>query len=151
MTLFYFGTTQGIAIIEFLIEHLAKTRQEDPLEFRLKNLNTSGNEEANSMRKIIDEVRRSSEFDKRLGEVKKAISVDIYLVRVIFHDENVYGNRSKNSTQTIDGKSAELIFFLWNPVESFPFRCNVLVAIYHEGGSVAVSHGGIECGQGINT
>jgi xanthine dehydrogenase/oxidase len=37
------------------------------------------------------------------------------------------------------------------PVESFPFRYNVLVAIHHEGGSVAVSHGGIECGQGINT
>lgn len=79
MTVFYFeGTTQGIAIIENLIEHLAKFRQEDPLEFRLKNLNTSGNEEANSMRKIIDEVRRSSEFDKRLGEVKKAISVDMF-------------------------------------------------------------------------
>ena len=37
------------------------------------------------------------------------------------------------------------------PVESFPYRYNVLVAIHHEDGSVAVSHGGIECGQGINT
>ena len=63
------GTTQGIAIIENLIEHLAKIRQEDPLEFRLKNLNTNGNDEANSMRKIIDEGRRSSDFDKRLCEV----------------------------------------------------------------------------------
>lgn len=51
------------------MEHLAKIRKEDPLEFRLKNLNISGNDEANSMRKIIDELRRSSNFDKRLGEV----------------------------------------------------------------------------------
>lgn len=37
------------------------------------------------------------------------------------------------------------------PVDYAPFRYNVLVAIHHDGGSVAVSHGGIECGQGINT
>ncbi len=33
----------------------------------------------------------------------------------------------------------------------YSFRYSVLVAINHDGGSVAVSHGGIECGQGINT
>lgn len=64
------GTTQGIAIVENLIEHVAKARQEDPLEFRLKNLNTTGASEASAMHKIIDEVRRSSEFDKRLNEVR---------------------------------------------------------------------------------
>ena len=37
------------------------------------------------------------------------------------------------------------------PVEYFPFKYNVLVAIYHNDGTVAVSHGGTECGQGINT
>lgn len=37
------------------------------------------------------------------------------------------------------------------PVDYPPFKYNVLVAILHNGGSVAVSHGGIECGQGINT
>ncbi len=51
------------------MEHLAKVRQEDPLEFRLKNLDSRGNDEASSMRKIIDEVRLSSDYDKRLNEV----------------------------------------------------------------------------------
>jgi len=37
------------------------------------------------------------------------------------------------------------------PVDYPPFRYNVLVAILHDGGSIAVSHGGIEMGQGINT
>ena len=32
-----------------------------------------------------------------------------------------------------------------------PFRYNVVVAIYHGDGSVSVTHGGVECGQGINT
>lgn len=37
------------------------------------------------------------------------------------------------------------------PVDYAPFKYNVLVAILHNGGSVVVSHGGIECGQGVNT
>ena len=37
------------------------------------------------------------------------------------------------------------------PVDYAPFKYNVMVAIYSVDGSVKVSHGGIECGQGINT
>lgn len=37
------------------------------------------------------------------------------------------------------------------PVGYPPWKYNVLVAIYHDDGTVAVSHGGIEMGQGINT
>ena len=37
------------------------------------------------------------------------------------------------------------------PIEYPPFRYNILIAILHDGGSIAVSHGGIEMGQGINT
>lgn len=37
------------------------------------------------------------------------------------------------------------------PMYYSSYRYNVLVAINHNDGSVSVSHGGIECGQGINT
>lgn len=37
------------------------------------------------------------------------------------------------------------------PMYYSSYRYNVLIAINRHDGSVAVSHGGIECGQGINT
>ena len=37
------------------------------------------------------------------------------------------------------------------PVEYPSFHYNVQVAVFHNDGSVAVSHGGIESGQGVNT
>lgn len=36
------------------------------------------------------------------------------------------------------------------PIELFT-NLGVLVAIYHADGSVAISHGGVEIGQGVNT
>jgi xanthine dehydrogenase/oxidase len=37
------------------------------------------------------------------------------------------------------------------PMYFSSYRYNVLVAVNRNDGSVSVSHGGIECGQGINT
>jgi len=66
--LLFLGTTQGIAMIENLMEHLAKVLKEDPLEFRIKNMNPS-NDDVGSLKNIIEQLRRSSDYDDRLRQV----------------------------------------------------------------------------------
>ena len=51
------------------MEHIAKARKEDPLEFRMKNLKPNNSEDVDPMRKIIDELRRTSNYDERLNQV----------------------------------------------------------------------------------
>ena len=48
------------------MEHLARVRNEDPLEFRLKNMNPMYE---GSLKDIIDQLRRSSDYDKRARQV----------------------------------------------------------------------------------
>ena len=108
------------------MEHLAKACREDPMAFRMKNLLTDG-EDALAIRHIIDEIRRTSEYDLRAQHVEQ------------FNKENRWKKRGINLLPMI------------YPVDYPPLRYNVLVAIYHNGGSVVVTHGGVECGQGINT
>lgn len=63
------GSSQGIAIVENLMEHLAKACNSDPLEYRLKNLASGGNGQAHQIRSIINHVRSSSDFDERQRQV----------------------------------------------------------------------------------
>jgi len=51
------------------MEHIARARREDPLEFRMKNLKQNNSEDVDPMRKIIDELRRTSNYDERLNQV----------------------------------------------------------------------------------
>jgi xanthine dehydrogenase/oxidase len=107
------------------MEHLAKSCGMDPLSFRM--LNMSSGEEVILLRKIIEQVRASSEYDQRVKQIEE------------FNANNRWKKRGINLLPMV------------YPVDYAPFKYNVLVAIYHNGGAVAVSHGGIECGQGINT
>ena len=54
--------------MENVMEHLAKVLKVDPLEFRLKNMNTK-DEQIASLKNIIEQLRRSSDYDERLGKV----------------------------------------------------------------------------------
>jgi putative component of toxin-antitoxin plasmid stabilization module len=62
------------------MEHIAKARKEDPLEFRLKNLKSTNSEDIDPMRKIIDELRRTSNYDERLNQV---ITI-VYMLLFVF-------------------------------------------------------------------
>ena len=63
------GTTEGIAVIENLMEHVARARKEDPLEFRLKNMNPN-DEQIVCLKNIIDQLRMSSDYNQRVQQVK---------------------------------------------------------------------------------
>lgn len=61
------GVAQGIAIIENIIEHLAKVRNEDSLSLRQRNIGPGPDGDA--MRQIIQQVRVSGDYDRRLTKV----------------------------------------------------------------------------------
>ena len=65
---FIIGTTQAIAIMENIMEHLAKVRKEDSLQFRLKNMNPENNE-VGSLKNIIDQVLQTSQYKERRNQV----------------------------------------------------------------------------------
>ncbi len=50
------------------MEHLAKVLKEDPLEFRIKNMNTS-DENVLTLKKVIEQLRLSSDYDNRVRQV----------------------------------------------------------------------------------
>lgn len=53
------------------MEHLAKLRKEDPFEFRMKNMDPS-NDEVDSLKNIISQLKSSSNFDERQRQVNYA-------------------------------------------------------------------------------
>ena len=80
------GTTQGVAIIENVMEHAAAALGTDPLEFRLNNLLKKGDkmifggefeEESNPIANIIDQLRRQSKYDQRKLVVEEFNKVKI--------------------------------------------------------------------------
>lgn len=134
------------------MEHIAKARKEDPLEFRLKNLKSTNSEDIDPMRKIIDELRRTSNYDERLNQV---ITIVCMLLFVLSNIWRIFVSRSKNLTAIIDGilkQSLRLICCMWNltyycfwnikrkkrginllpmvyPVDYPPFRYNVIICL----------------------
>ena len=78
------GPIQGIAIIENLMEHLAHVRKEDPLDFRLRNLNRCDENDFNAIQHIINEVRCSSNYDERHRQVMTNIIIQSTLIIILY-------------------------------------------------------------------
>jgi len=123
------GSTQGHAIIENIVEHLAYKIGEDPLEFRIKNM--VGGEETNGkmhpMREIIEKLKTTSNYEKRKEDIKQ------------FNKKHLW---QKKGIAMIPLKYRH---------DYFGTRYHVNISVYHDDGSVAVTHGAIEMGQGVNT
>ncbi|XP_058831229.1 uncharacterized protein LOC131689891 [Topomyia yanbarensis] len=115
------GTTEGVAMIETIMEHIAHETGIDPLEVRMVNMTKD-----NKMQQLMPQFRRDVQFDERK--------------RVI--DEFNANNRWKKRGIAI----VPMQYWL-----DYIGQLNAIVSIYAGDGTVSVTHGGIEMGQGINT
>ncbi|KAF2353566.1 CO dehydrogenase flavoprotein C-terminal [Trinorchestia longiramus] len=124
------GHPESIAIVETIIEHVAAQLNMDPLAVREINLLPDSPDKGPNVFKnsILPLLKEKADIDRRKRRVAQ------------FNKENRWRKRGLSVT----------------PLRyDFPFipyfRYTALVAIYAHDGTVAISHGGIEMGQGINT
>ncbi|KAM8703649.1 hypothetical protein ACLKA7_008301 [Drosophila subpalustris] len=117
------GTVEGIAMTETALEHIAFACKLDPADVRLVNLRPG-----NKMVQLLPRFLASTEYRKRRVEIN------------LFNAQNRWRKR---------GLGLSLMEFPLNV--SIALCYPATVSIYHADGSVVISHGGIEIGQGLNT
>ncbi|KAH8265261.1 hypothetical protein KR038_002707 [Drosophila bunnanda] len=117
------GSAEAIAMTETAMEHIAFTCQLDPADVRLVNL-----QPGSKMVELFPRFLATTEYRQRREEVN------------LFNCQNRWHKR---------GLGLALMNFTLNTTVAYNYP--VTVAIYHEDGSVVISHGGIEIGQGVNT
>lgn len=115
-------TTEGIAITEYIMEKIAFSLHRDPVEVRLKNMEI----ENNPIPDMINQIKKDANFDERSQQVQEFNRVNRWRKRAI-----------KLIPMTVDIQ--------------YTGNFNAIVSVYHADGTVVVTHGGIEMGQGINT
>ncbi|XP_063217996.1 xanthine dehydrogenase/oxidase-like [Bacillus rossius redtenbacheri] len=116
------SSTEGIAVIETIMEHIAKTVKKDATDVRLKNMNPANN----PIPGMIKDIKTSSNYEARKKNVE---------------DFNKVNRWKKRGISLVP---------MGYPFQAFG-NFAAMVSVYGQDGTVAVVHGGIECGQGINT
>ncbi|KAH9635687.1 hypothetical protein HF086_012687 [Spodoptera exigua] len=116
------GTCEGITSIEHIMQHIAFAVQKDPTSVRKANMRT----EDNDLPEMIETLKKDADYDRRAKEIEQ------------FNKTNRWMKKSI---------SCNVMCF---PV-IFYGNYSALVSIYRGDGTVTVSTGGIEMGQGINT
>ncbi|XP_014217161.1 xanthine dehydrogenase-like [Copidosoma floridanum] len=117
------GSVEGIGLIEHIMERIARVTGKDPLEVRINNMNQTDKE---ALLPMIENLKKSSNYEQRLGDVKK------------FNQENRWKKR---------GISLVTMKYSLSLVGQY----YSMVSIYARDGTVSVSHAGIEMGQGLHT
>ncbi|PNF35793.1 Xanthine dehydrogenase [Cryptotermes secundus] len=116
------GSTEGTATIEHIMHHIAKVVKKDPVEVRLNNMSVDDNATPQMVKDLIV----SADYNARKESIDE------------FNKNNRWTKRGIALVPLKYGLEYEANY-------------SALVSIYAGDGTVAVTHGGIECGQGINT
>lgn len=117
------GATEAVAFMENLMEHIAAVVNKSSIDVRIANLKSSDYDAVTSM---IKDVKESSDFENRKAQVDK------------FNKENRWKKR---------GIAFSHMTFLYE----YDGPYHIVLSVYYLDGSIAITHGGIEMGQGINT
>ncbi|KAF6204371.1 hypothetical protein GE061_002712 [Apolygus lucorum] len=116
------GSVEAISFVENVMEHIAKVVKKDPLEVKFANMKP----EETFLKDLALETKKIANWDERMEKIK------------IFNEENRWRKRGMSLVTM-----------------KYPFmylgNYHAMVTIYGLDGSVAVAHGGVEMGQGINT
>ena len=132
-----FGAPQGIAVIEHIIDRIARYLKKDPLEVRYINFYGEENNnithygevvERNRLFLIYNQIIKSSGYFNRRKEIN------------IFNNANEFYKKGIALTPVKFGVSFTTAFLN---------QAGALVNIYKDG-TVIVNHGGVEMGQGLH-
>lgn len=134
-----FGGPKGVATIERILEEVAHRLGKDPLELRKLNCYHDGSDithygqkvENNVLPELFEKLERSSEYARRRAEITAH-------------------NRKRTEDEPLRGLSLTAVKFGISFTTRFLNQANALV-IVHRDGSLQVSTGATEMGQGVNT
>uniref|UniRef100_A0A182JAE5 Indole-3-acetaldehyde oxidase n=1 Tax=Anopheles atroparvus TaxID=41427 RepID=A0A182JAE5_ANOAO len=115
------GTSEGIAMVENIMEHIAHRTGLDPVDVRLANIGRDSR-----MAHLLPRFRRQVAYDERKDSIER------------FNGEHRWRKRGL------------AILPMQYPLEMITMK-GAVVSVHNADGSVTIVHGGIEMGQGINT
>ncbi|XP_071116536.1 uncharacterized protein [Haliotis cracherodii] len=130
------GSCPAIFIMEAMMEHVAKVFHKDPLEFRKLNLFDKGQASVTGM------VLKYCNIKDMVAQLEKSADVQTRKQQVAAFNQ---ANRWKKKGISVMPLRWDQDYAGNNP------NYNVYMTVYHGDGSVAISIGGVEVGQGINT
>ncbi|XP_063385400.1 uncharacterized protein LOC134671467 [Cydia fagiglandana] len=116
------GTLEAIANMEFIMERISYELSIDPLTVRLRNLDLAAIE----LRFMVERVKREGQYTERRDAVDK------------FNSENRWKKRGLRFS-----------LLRWQGIGNQILDVNM--SVYYDDGTVSITHGGIEMGQGLNT
>ncbi|XP_025074447.1 xanthine dehydrogenase-like [Pogonomyrmex barbatus] len=117
------SSMEAVGMMEHIMEHIARVTKKDPIQVRLANM-TDVNRAV--LEVMIKDLSKSADYEMR----KRAVE--------IFNSENRWKKK---------GIALVTMTFAMEYYGQF----SALVSVFARDGTVCVTHGGIECGQGINT